>query len=537
VKCNHCDATLGEKCDKEAFKIIMSTHLNFCIGPLTWPCPSGCGITINRDSNRSRNLVTNDHVRNSCTNEFCTSCNIYFIKAQKKEHLETFHLAAIRDITCKKCNEHLGKSQTKVDAEKLINEHYKQCKAFECTLCKIVKVCNLGETKETIQSTHKDICPYFYCKPCKTRVLKTDINDHNYSMHEQKCVECDAKFSNGKELDKHLKTCTLVKCTYCDNKIEKVLLKKHFSECNNFLHCEYNKKLSLCTNSTCGACFHPNLESHSLSFFKKICNSGSSCKHFRKDSCKFEHPNYCIAKEKCLMTGSADIECTDQNCPGMDNCARKTCLRRELAEKIYWYTNLDIATAQKCGKENCPGGKTCFDKISNFRKFYRDKYPPRSIYATRNDYDPSASASNSSGGGGAESSKNSSASASSSSGGGGTESSKDSSLTPPILPASNVQIYEPVDISTIYLPFDTKSESKFYSLDKKASDYGTSAINLIGEYLYAIIGQKNGSVAGKVTGMLLEMDLDELLKMVESNSHELLQDKFNEAIDVLKNAV
>ncbi len=56
-------------------------------------------------------------------------------------------------------------------------------------------------------------------------------------------------------------------------------------------------------------------------------------------------------------------------------------------------------------------------------------------------------------------------------------------------------------------------------------------INLIGEELYAKISLIDSHRAGKITGMLLEMDVSELLHLLESPAS--LKEKINEAIEVL----
>lgn len=57
--------------------------------------------------------------------------------------------------------------------------------------------------------------------------------------------------------------------------------------------------------------------------------------------------------------------------------------------------------------------------------------------------------------------------------------------------------------------------------------------NMIGERLYPLIYQHQDKLAGKITGMLLEMDNAELLNLIESP--EALLSKIAEALDVLKN--
>ncbi|OZJ03571.1 hypothetical protein BZG36_03098 [Bifiguratus adelaidae] len=54
---------------------------------------------------------------------------------------------------------------------------------------------------------------------------------------------------------------------------------------------------------------------------------------------------------------------------------------------------------------------------------------------------------------------------------------------------------------------------------------------ILGEKLYPLIAEKHTDMAGKITGMLLEMDNTELLHLVEDS--DALDAKINEAIDVL----
>jgi polyadenylate-binding protein len=57
--------------------------------------------------------------------------------------------------------------------------------------------------------------------------------------------------------------------------------------------------------------------------------------------------------------------------------------------------------------------------------------------------------------------------------------------------------------------------------------------NMIGERLYPLIYHHQPGLAGKITGMLLEMDNAELLNLIESP--DALTHKVEEALNVLKN--
>ena len=58
--------------------------------------------------------------------------------------------------------------------------------------------------------------------------------------------------------------------------------------------------------------------------------------------------------------------------------------------------------------------------------------------------------------------------------------------------------------------------------------------NILGEQLYKLIFATNPSQAGKITGMLLELDTSEVLHLIDTPA--ALTDKVSEAIEALKSA-
>jgi len=58
--------------------------------------------------------------------------------------------------------------------------------------------------------------------------------------------------------------------------------------------------------------------------------------------------------------------------------------------------------------------------------------------------------------------------------------------------------------------------------------------HMIGEQLYVLIARSQPARAGKITGMLLEMETSEVLHLLESEAS--LREKVAEAVDVLQKA-
>jgi len=77
------------------------------------------------------------------------------------------------------------------------------------------------------------------------------------------------------------------------------------------------------------------------------------------------------------------------------------------------------------------------------------------------------------------------------------------------------------------------SKEELLSLLTKTTDI-TQKKNILGEQLYPLVFTINKELAGKITGMILEMDVDELLNLLQSP--EALSIKVDEAIEVLNNA-
>merc|ERR1719316_1311562 len=57
---------------------------------------------------------------------------------------------------------------------------------------------------------------------------------------------------------------------------------------------------------------------------------------------------------------------------------------------------------------------------------------------------------------------------------------------------------------------------------------------MLGEKLYPAIAKHQPALAGKITGMMLEMDSSELLGLLESGSEPQLKNKIDEAMRVLQ---
>jgi polyadenylate-binding protein len=55
---------------------------------------------------------------------------------------------------------------------------------------------------------------------------------------------------------------------------------------------------------------------------------------------------------------------------------------------------------------------------------------------------------------------------------------------------------------------------------------------MIGEHLFPLVMERQPNLAGKITGMLLEMDNGELINLLESK--DALNEKIDEALQVLQ---
>ena len=66
---------------------------------------------------------------------------------------------------------------------------------------------------------------------------------------------------------------------------------------------------------------------------------------------------------------------------------------------------------------------------------------------------------------------------------------------------------------------------------KRVPDNNEDKLDYIGETIYAKIYENDKEKAGKITGMLLNLDVEELIVLLESN--DLLEDKIKEAYETL----
>ena len=67
---------------------------------------------------------------------------------------------------------------------------------------------------------------------------------------------------------------------------------------------------------------------------------------------------------------------------------------------------------------------------------------------------------------------------------------------------------------------------------KRVPDNDEDKLDYIGETIYAKIYDENKEKAGKITGMLLEIGIDELIVLLESE--ELLDEKIKDAYEILR---
>jgi polyadenylate-binding protein len=98
---------------------------------------------------------------------------------------------------------------------------------------------------------------------------------------------------------------------------------------------------------------------------------------------------------------------------------------------------------------------------------------------------------------------------------------------PSAIPPQQAQPQQPADSSAVAMP-----GQEALTASMLATSSASEQKQMIGERLFPLVQEHQPHLAGKITGMLLEIDNSELLHMLESR--ELLSAKVDEAVQVLQ---